>query len=427
MVTLSLKENRRLMVLNDVERRAITGRQAAEMVELSLRQVRRLLAVYRKEGAAGLAHGNRGRKPRHALAAGLKCRVLELARSRYTGCNTQHMSELLDEREGITISRSSVRRILLEAGIRSPRKRKAPRHRSRRERYLQEGMLLQIDGSHHKWLEDRGPALVLVGAIDDATGKVPHGLFREEEDALGYFQLLKQVVTKYGVPRAVYHDGHGVFERSEYEPETLEEQLQGRKHATQFGRLLQELGIASIRSRSPQARGRIERLWGTFQDRLVSELRLSGASTIEEANRVLQDYLPRHNQKFAIAAAEPGSAFRTPERDLADVFCFKYQRTAGLDNVVRFSPCRLQVLPSHGRYSYARTRVEVRQSLDGSLAVYYQDKRLNTRPAPDEATVLRKAASQPPSAPGGPAQRHYAKPAPDHPWRGKFRVHIDRG
>ena len=127
--------------------------------------------------------------------------------------------------------------------------------------------------------------------------------------------------------------------------------------------MLQELGIASIRSRSPQARGRIERLWGTFQDRLVSELRLSGASTIEEANRVLQDYLPRHNQKFAIAAAEPGSAFRTPERDLADVFCFKYQRTAGLDNVVRFSPCRLQVLPSHGRYSYARTRVEVRQSL----------------------------------------------------------------
>jgi hypothetical protein len=285
-------------------------------------------------------------------------------------------------------------------------------------------MLLQIDGSHHRWLEERGPSLVLIGAIDDATGKVMDALFREQEDAVGYFHLLHRIVTDHGVPLALYHDGHAVFERREYETESLEEQLQGKRHDTQFGRLVAELGIVSIRSRSPQARGRIERMWGTFQDRLVSELRLAGASTQSEANKLLCDYLLRHNQKFAVPAAETGSAFRPLEKDLDEVFCFKYQRSVSLDNVVRFGPDRLQVLPDNGRYSYARARVEVHQALDGSLTVYYQGQRLNTRPAPDEAAALRKTAL---SASANPVQRRYAKPAPDHPWRGKFRVHKDGG
>jgi len=302
------------VVLNQVETGKMIGREAAEVIDLSLRQVRRLLAAYRKEGAAALAHGNRGRKPHHALNEGQRKQVLELAQSTYAGCNTQHFTELLCEREGIALARSSVRRILLEAGIRSPRKRRPPKHRSRRERYPEEGMLLQIDGSRHDWLEGRGSWLSLIGAIDDATGKVPHALFREQEDAQGYFLLLRQVVTGYGIPMALYHDCHGIFERSKKEPETLEEQLEGRRKPTQFGRLMEELGITSIPSCSPQARGRIERLWGTFQDRLVSELRLAGVTTIEEANRVLWDFLPRYSQKFAIPAKEPGSPYhQTPE------------------------------------------------------------------------------------------------------------------
>ena len=161
-------------------------------------------------------------------------------------------------------------------------------------------MLLQIDGSRDDWLEGRGPYLTLVGAIDDATGKVPYALFRDEEDAQGYILLLCQIVAEYGIPIALYHDGHGIFERSSKEPETIEEQLEGRRKPTQFGRVMEELGIVSITSLSPQARGRIERLWGTFQDRLVSELRLVGASNREEANKVLWDLLPRHNQRFAV-------------------------------------------------------------------------------------------------------------------------------
>jgi transposase len=174
MVALNKKEQSRLMVLNGVEVGKVTAGEAAEVLGLSLRHVRRILAVYRKEGARALAHGNRGREPHNALDDGLKRRVLELAQSTYAGCNTQHQTSLLTEREGIAVSRSSARLIPLQAGLRRPRKKRPPKHRSHRERYPQRGMLLKTDGSDHDWLEGRGPRLSLVGAIDDATGEVPY-------------------------------------------------------------------------------------------------------------------------------------------------------------------------------------------------------------------------------------------------------------
>ncbi len=445
-MTLNKKEQKRLMVLNQVGMGKVVGREAAEVLCLSLRHVRRLLKAYRKEGAQALAHGNRGRKPHHALDEELRKRVLELAQSTYTGCNNQHTTELLAEREGIALSRSTVRRILLQSGIRSPRKRRPPKHRSRRERYPKEGMLLQIDGSRHDWLEGRGPWMSLIGAIDDATGKVFHALFREQEDAQGYFLLLRQIVTGYGIPMALYHDRHGIFEHSKREPESLEEQLEGRRKPTQFGRLMEELGIASIPSHSPQAGGRIERLWGTFQDRLVSELRLAGARTIEEANKVLLDFLPRYNHRFTVPAVQPDSAFRQPEGGLVpdEVFCFKYHRVVGTDNVVRFGEHRLQILPTNGRLSYARARVEIQERMDGSIAVYYQGHCLAAKPAPPEAPVLRVRKAdqvitsvtnyQESAALLGvarknpqPKSRQHIKPGPNHPWRRPFKVHIDRG
>jgi len=420
-VTLNKKEQKRLMVLNYVERGEVKGKEAAVVLGISLRHTRRLLAAYRKRGAAGLAHGNRGRKPPNAVDSEVVKLVIKLAETKYAGFNTQHLTETLAEHEGITLGRSTIRRKLIEAGVSRPRKRRPPKHRSRRERYPQKGMLVQIDGSRHDWLEGRGAQMTLVGAIDDATGEVLHALFRPEEDTEGYFHLMEGVVAGYGVPLAVYHDGHTIFEPPEGEGPTIEEQLAGKKHLTQVGRLLSELGVTSIRSRSPQARGRVERLWGTFQDRLVSELRLAGAANIGEANRVLWKYLPVHNRKFAVPPAQPGSAFRAPDPDWQESFCLKYQRTVGLDNVVRFGTYQLQILPN-GRYSYARAKVEVREAFDGSLAVYYQGHRLDTKLAPPEAIKLRT-----PAPPRIPAPRHYAKPAPDHPWRGKFRVHIDRG
>jgi transposase len=286
-VTLNSKEQHRLAVLNRVIGGQMTAMEAARLLDLSERQTRRLLAAYRREGAAALAHGNRGRTPANALSEELRQQVVTLAKGTYAGINHQHLSELLAEREAIAISRPSLRRILLAAGLPSHRKRRPPKHRRRRERYPQEGMLLQLDASRHRWLGEDGPWLSLLAAIDDATGKVVGALFRQQEDAQGYFLLLQAIVKNYGRPLAVYHDAHGIFTRNDHQPLNLREQLAGTKEPTQFGRLLAELGIASITAHSPQAKGRVERLFGTFQERLVVELCLAGAKSAEEANRVL--------------------------------------------------------------------------------------------------------------------------------------------
>ena len=427
-ITLNSKEQKRLMVLSKVDRGELPAAQAAALLGLSVRQVRRMLAAYRREGAAGLAHGNRGRQPANALGLAMRTQVVALAQGRYVGCNHQQFTELLAEREGIHLSRSSVRRCLLAVGVRSPRRRRPPRHRSRRERMPQEGMLLQADGSPHAWLEGRGPRLTLVGAIDDATGTVPAAHFRLQEDSQGYFLMLRDILATKGVPMALYRDRHGIFQRSVRDPWTLEEELAGQRFPTQVERCLEELGIQSIAAHSPQAKGRIERLWGTCQDRLVLELRLAGASTPEEAEVVLQAYLPRFNAQFGVPAAQPELAYRPLPAglDLETVCCFKYLRTVAPDNTVTLGSHRLQLLPSETRQSYARAQVEVQERLDGSLAVYYQGQCVATKPAPATAPVLRARSGARPQGvtvvatptPQAPlAVVRAAKPAATHPWR----------
>jgi len=391
MVSLNQREQQRVMVLNGVERGELTGKEAAGLMGLSVRQVWRLLAAYRREGVAAIAHGNRGRRPVHTVGEETRKLVVALAQGAYAGFNHYHLSELFWEREGLCLSRSTVRRILVAAGLKSPRHRRPPKHRCRRERYTQEGMLLQIDASRHNWLEDRGPYLTLVAAVDDATGTVPYALFREQEDAQGYFILLREIIQEKGVPLALYSDQHGIFQRSAKEVESLEEQLCGERQPTQFGRALRELGIKPIFALSPQAKGRIERLFGTLQDRLVAELRLAKASTVEEANQVLMDFLPRFNLHFGVPAAQPGSAYRPlpPGLELDGVLCFKYQRLVAKDNTIRFGGHTLQVLPRLERTSYAHARVEVQERLDGSLVVAYQGLVLATTQAPPHPVVLR--------------------------------------
>lgn len=453
-LTLKAKEQKRLQVLNMVLEGICRVGEAAVVMGLSERQVWRLLSAYRKEGAQALVHGNRGRQPANTFSHGVRERIVGLARAKYSGVNHCHLTELLAEREGLKVSRSTLRRILTSAGIRSPRHRRPPQHRCRRERYPQEGMLLQIDGSRHDWLEGRGPYLTLVGAIDDATGTVPYALFRQQEDAQGYFMLLREVVKSQGIPLAVYSDQHGIFQRSAKEPETLEEQLEGKRQPTQFGRALGELGIQPIFALSPQAKGRIERLWGTFQDRLVAELRLAGASTVEEANRVLWDFLPRFNAQFGVPPAQPGSAYRHQPASLCleSVLCFKYQRTVAGDNTIRFNGQAIQLLPGWDHPSYAHARVEVQERLDGSLVVAYQGQTIATQPAPPHPVTLRARtgprSGSPTATPGlvaavnlelvgvqgsgvagwgrcheegqSPALESVSpnrKPRPDHPWR----------
>jgi len=424
---LSQREEARLVVLNKVLEREMSVREACGVLGVSERHGWRLLTAYRRKGAGALAHGNRGRQPGHTIPAYLRARVRELAQGRYNGLNHCHLTELLEEREGIRLSRSSVWRIVISMGMKSPRHRRPPKHRSRRERYPQQGMLLQIDGSHHDWLEGRGPELCLVGAIDDATGEVPHALFRLEEDTQGYFRLLEHIVATHGIPLAIYRDRHSIFETAPRHHESLEEQLTGEREPTQFGRLLGELGITSIPSHSPQGRGRIERLWGTFQDRLVSELRLAGARDISQANRVLAEYLPRHNHRFMVSASQPGSAYRpTPPGFIPEeVFCLKYQRTVGADNVVRFKGHRLQIQPGMNRASYARARVTVHEGFDGTLAVYYKGERLSATAASPDASQLRSNKSTSDFMVKRFLRSHGHKPGPHHPWRRPYKAFHD--
>ena len=292
-LTLTTKEQTRIQVLNAVLEGEVTAVKAAGLMGVSERHGRRLLAAYRKEGAAAIAHGNRGRKPSTTTCPDTQHRVRE-SEGRYAGFNHTHLTEMLAEREGIALSRSTVRRVLLADGVRSPRRRRASKRYSRRERYPQEGMLLQIDGSRHDWLEGRGPYLVPSSVLwTTPQGRSPSPC--SESSAHGYLLMLREIIDHHGVPLA-YSDRHGIFHRSTNEPETIAEQLQGRPDPTQFGRALQELDIRLIMAHTPQAKGRIERAWGTFQDRLVSELRLTGASAIEQANKVLWDFIPRYNE-----------------------------------------------------------------------------------------------------------------------------------
>jgi transposase len=452
-VHLSHEEQIRLMVLNRVLAGDLTAAAAAERLALSVRQVRRMLAAYRKEGAAALAHGNRGRTVGHALDAGLRARVVTLARERYAGLNDTHLAEVLAEEEGIVLSRSSVRRIRIAAGLARPRQRRPPAHRRRRERRAQAGMLLQLDGSDHAWLEDRGPRLSLLAAIDDATGTVPAALFREEEDAAGYLELVHQVVTTLGRPEAVYHDRHGIFLRAPQERERLAEQLAGAREPTQLGRALRELEIVSIAAHSPQAKGRIERLFGTLQDRLVAELRLAGATTLREANVVLAAYLPHFNARFGVSPTQPSPAWRplAAACDPWQICCFRYLRTVGRDDTVRLGEHRVQLLPPRGYGSLARHRVEVREHVDGSLSVWHQGQHIATQAAPLETPRLRarSGGGTSPAAAGAPAlaglvgggfaagpeeldraalSRLVAppappavRPAPTHPWRRSYK------
>jgi transposase len=275
-----MKEQNRLCILNSVLARQCTATEAAQLIGVSERHLWRLLAAYRKEGAAALAHGNRDRFPANATSSTLKAQVIALASGRYQGVNHTHCTELLAEREGIILSRSTIRRLLTSAGLPSSRHRQSPCHRCRRERMPQEGMLIQIDGSHHEWLEDRGPHLTLLLAVDDATSSVPFAWFQEQEDTEGYFRLLKGILQQKGIPLALYSDRYLVFRYHGKKEDTPEGPLTKKQNLTQFGRAVRELGVTQIFARSPEAKGRIERANGTFQDRLVAELRLAGVSTM---------------------------------------------------------------------------------------------------------------------------------------------------
>jgi len=398
---MSQRQWKRLDAVERLRRGALNTSQAAQVLGLSERQVRRLRRAVEKRGARGVIHGNTGRSPKHRLDTKTRQRLVKLRSGKYEGFNDQHFTEKLREVEGIDLSRASVRRVLRAEGIGSPRKRRARKHRQRRERKAQAGLMVLWDGSRHDWLEGRGSMLCLMGAVDDATGELlPGAHFVEQECAAGYLRVLKAIAEHKGLPWSAYMDQHGSLKRND-DHWTLAEELRGEQDPTQVGRALKALEIEVIYALSPQAKGRVERLWGTLQDRLVSELRLANAGTVEQANVVLEAFTPDYNQRFGIAAANPEPAWRVVRRgtDLSRECSFYYEATVLNDNTVRLGGTVIDVPPGPRKRSYAQSQVEVRQILDGSWRVYLGQEMIATAASTTTAELrtLNRRRRRPPS------------------------------
>lgn len=373
-IALSPRECQHLQVFEQVKRGTISLISGARLLRISYRQAKRLFSRYREEGPKGLAHRRRGQPAANALGPELRERVLSLHQDRYKIFNDTHFTEMLAEKEDIQINRETIRQWLREAGIGPKRRRRPPKHRSRRPRRPQMGLLVQWDGSPHRWFGPLRPPCCLLHATDDATGTVLGLLFRPHEDAIGYLRLLNMVLKRHGIPAAIYQDRHSALFR--HDPYwSQEEELAGVRFPTHIGRILQELAVEAIPAFSAQAKGRIERQGGTFQDRLIAEMEYDGILEIEEANEWVENtFLPRFNSRFAKKAEQPGSAFR--KINAAERYhriCFAYEATVANDNTVRLGSLIIDIPPGPKRRTYARKRVLVRQHLDGAWTVSLDD------------------------------------------------------
>jgi len=366
-----MKEVNRLRVLQGYMDGKMFIEETARILKRSLRSVYRMLAKVRKRGPEGVLHGNRNKLSPRRVPEAIRKKVIGLALGKYRDVNDTHLCEILSKEEGIVMGRETLRGILRKEGIPSKRKVKRRKYRSRRERKEAFGMMLQLDASPHDWLQGRGPWLTLLGAKDDATGYV-WAHFEEAETTWGYLDLMGEVISTHGVPLSLYADRHSIFHTTR-EP-TIIEQLKDVVPLTQFGRAMEELGISVLKAWTPQAKGRIERQWGVFQDRLVVELRLAGANTLEQAREVLKRFLKDYNERFCRLPKQSAAVFRKtpPKAVLHNILCLKETRMVKKDHTLSFGGLVLQI-PFCKKYPcIADRQVDVRQYRDGHLEIGYR-------------------------------------------------------
>ena len=425
---MSRKERDRLQVMPAlVEGRGGGGRlrqgQAAGLLGLSVRQVRRLVRRYQREGEAGLVHRSRGRPSNRRLGAELREQVLARVRECYADFGPTLAAEKLAEREGLQVSRETLRRWLIEAGLHRPRCRRV-RARRWRPRRACVGELVQVDGSHHDWLEGRGPPAVLLLAIDDASSRMFLRLAPTESTATT-MALLRDYIRRCGRPRAIYADKASQFRTTRRA--SLEEQLQGQEAQTQLQRALRELDIAYVAAHSPQAKGRVERSFGTAQDRLVKELRLAGISTLEAANQFLERvYMPLCNQRFAVAPQSSVDAHRSAAGfDLDAIFSRQEWRTVQNDYTFRCHGRRYQIARASLVAGLRGAKVLVEQRLDGQVRARFRGRYLEIAPLPAAPAQARPATRPQKPAPPPQPRPTPTKPAPDHPWRRSYKTMLE--
>ena len=399
-IMLRQRELKRLHVIHKVLEGSVTQREAADLISLTERQIRRIVKRIREEGDEGIRHRSRGRPSHRKLP--VKERIVQLYKSTYPDFGPTLFTEKLAEREGIAVSRETVRAWLLEAGEwKKHRKRKA--HRQWRERKDHYGEMLQMDGSHHDWFEGRGTKCVLMGYIDDATGRA-YGRFYEYEGTIPAMDSLARYITEYGLPISVYLDKH-----TTYKSWVRRDEFREVEPISQFGRALSELGVRMLFAHSPQAKGRIERLFNTFQDRLVKEMRLHGVSTIPEANRFLDSYLPAYNRRFSVPPKKEEDLHRSlKDIDLDTILCIKTERTLKNDHTIQLDGKLYQV-----EDRIRAKRVVVEELIDGSMRIRHKGVRaafheITQRPA--------KPEKERPFMPKGKGHR----PPIYHPWRPRW-------
>jgi len=392
-IILSRKEARRVRVMEQIVLGSMSLAEGCHLLGVSYRQGKRIRKRYISDGVGGLAHKGRGKSSSKAVSASLRETVLSLKSGVYAIHNDTHFTEALAEREDINLSRETVRQILRGAGVAAKRGRKAPQHRKRRERRPVEGMMAQWDGSPHRWFGDDLPPCCLMAAVDDATGKLLGALFVQSESSESYLRLLAMVARRHGVPVSVYHDRHSSLVRND--PYwSIEEELAGSRYPTHVGRVLAELGIESIQAGSPQAKGRIERAFGVLQDRLIAEMTLEGIKEMEmkSANEWLEKvFIARHNARFAKPGPKEGSAFRkVGAQEMYNAMVFAYEAVVGSDNCVRLGGMMIDIPAGKGGRGYAKSRVSVRQHLDGKWSVWKDGVKIAT----GKATAMREPVRQ---------------------------------
>ncbi len=415
---MSQKERMRLVMMNRVEEKAMTIKEAAEVMGICYRQGRRIYRRYVTEGDKGLIHRNRGRPSNRRKPCELKEMVLALYRERYWDFGPTLAAEKLAEVDGHEVDHETLRRWLLTAGL-WKRRREHPKHREWRERKAHFGELVQMDGSHHKWFEDRGEERCLMDMVDDATGRTL-ALLSDGETIEAAMKVLWAWVERYGIPKSIYVDWKNIYV-TKREP-TVEEQLADELPLTQFGKVCKKLGIEIITASSPQAKGRVERKHGVYQDRWVKELRLAGIKDMERANQSLSGFTDKLNARFAVEPRSPADFHRPLPQgmDLRHVFCLEEPRTVGNDWVVRYKNHLFQIV-SQPNLPPSSSKVMVQEHLDGALHILYRDREVlftEIKELPREPLVTRRKqlTTEP--------RRKYIPP-PGHPWR-RFSLQTQR-
>ena len=411
LLSMSATELSRLEVMQRLAEKRLSQKEAAEMLDVSVRQVKRLLRNYRQGGASGLVSQRRGKSSNHQISAEVKQKVLDFLKGKYRGFGPTLACEKLVEVEGVKISDESVRQMMISEALWKARKERKVRVHQMRERRACFGELVQIDGSPHAWFELRGPSCTLLVAIDDATGKLVGLLFVEQESFHNYARLVKAYFEHYGKPVAFYSDKHGIFRVNQVSVGTGEA-------LTQFGRAMQDLDIAILCANSPQAKGRVERANQTLQDRLVKELRLQGISSMEQANTYLPEFIANFNQRFGVLPRSQHDAHRplaAPE-NLAHILAWQEPRTLSKNLTLQFKKVVYQIQTDRPTYALRNTQVTVCEDGIGQVTILYKAKPLafsifhkQEHQADIVDTKEIDRALQNP--------RKAYKPAPDHPWR----------